>query len=271
MIWTTAKSTDVNRRQSPWPSWANGLVGAPAALAACTAAGVATGTALDADRGASCDVARGVERSGEVGLEVLDVLETDRHAQQTGRDARCDQLLLGQLPLGGGRRMDDERVDAPERGRQLRERHRVDDRLPRLATTFDLEGEHAAGGPVAELADGDLVLWVAREARVHDADHTVLTLEPGAQCRRIPGMPLHPHAKREQTAQDEERVERADGAARVVLEGLDAAHELDPTGDHPRDDVAVATEELRRRLDDQIGPELDRPAHIWRGERVVDQ
>ena len=31
MIWATAKSTEVSRRQSPCPNWANGFVGAPAA------------------------------------------------------------------------------------------------------------------------------------------------------------------------------------------------------------------------------------------------
>jgi hypothetical protein len=41
MIWTTAKSTEVNRRHSPRPSRASGFVGAPAFVAARRAVGVA--------------------------------------------------------------------------------------------------------------------------------------------------------------------------------------------------------------------------------------
>ena len=223
MIWATAKSTDVSRRQIPRPTWANGFVGAPVALAAWTAAGVATGTGLDADRSAARGAAGDLERSGEVGLEILDVLESHGHAQQTRVDARRDQLVLGELALGGRWRVDDERVDAAERGGQLGEGHRIDDRLTGLATTLDLEGEHPAGDAVAELADGDVVLGMAGETWVHDADHAFLTLEPRRECRRIPRMALHPHAQRQQPAQDEERIEGTDGAARVVLERLDLA------------------------------------------------
>jgi hypothetical protein len=41
MIWTTAKSTDVNRRHRPRPNRASGFVGAPAFVAARMAVGVA--------------------------------------------------------------------------------------------------------------------------------------------------------------------------------------------------------------------------------------
>ena len=44
-----------------------------------------------------------------------------------------------------------------------------------------------------------------------------------------------------------------------------------PTGDDAGDDVAVAGQELRRRLDDEVGAELERAAHVGRGEGVVDE
>ena len=42
------------------------------------------------------------------------------------------------------------------------------------------------------------------------------------------------------------------------------------TGHHPGDHVAVPAKELGRRLGDQVRPELERPADVRRGERVVD-
>ena len=40
--------------------------------------------------------------------------------------------------------------------------------------------------------------------------------------------------------------------------------------DEPADDVGVAAEVLRRRVEDDVGPELERPLEVRRGEGVVD-
>ena len=98
-----------------------------------------------------CRARRGEGRA-EVRLEVLDVLEPDRDAQQAGRDARLEQLRLGELALRGRRRMDDHRVDAAQGRGELRQAEVVDDRPAGLAAAGDLEGEHPAGRPRPELA-----------------------------------------------------------------------------------------------------------------------
>ena len=49
-----------------------------------------------------------------------------------------------------------------------------------------------------------------------------------------------------------------------------AAIQLRRAGDDAGDDVAVAAEELRRRLDHEVRAELERPADVRRRERVVD-
>ena len=54
------------------------------------------------------------------------------------------------------------------------------------------------------------------------------------------------------------------------LDALDAVDALARAGDDAGDDVAVAAEVLRRRLDDEVGAEVERPADVRRGERVVD-
>ena len=83
MIWATAKSTDVSSRQMPRPSWASGFVGRARGARRPDGGRCRHGKGLDADRGAARGAAGDLERGGEVGLQVLDVLEPDRHAQQT--------------------------------------------------------------------------------------------------------------------------------------------------------------------------------------------
>src|SRR6187455_572779 len=118
MIWATAKSTDVNSRHRAWPARANGFVGA--AEAARTATGVAMIGLLDGDgrvrgrrggrvggRGPRGDGPGGGEADGQVLLQVLEVLEADRHAEQARRDPGSGQLGFGHLALGRRWRMDD--------------------------------------------------------------------------------------------------------------------------------------------------------------------
>ena len=58
--------------------------------------------------------------------------------------------------------------------------------------------------------------------------------------------------------------------AGVDLDLPDLGDELGAAGDDAGDDVAVAAQELRRRFDDEVRAELERPADVRRGERVVD-
>ena len=65
-------------------------------------------------------VPSGSEGGAEVVLEVFEILEPDRDAEQPRGDPGLGQLGLAQLPMRGRRRMDDHRVDAAERRGQLR-------------------------------------------------------------------------------------------------------------------------------------------------------
>ena len=81
----------------------------------------------------------------------------------------------------------------------------------------------------------------------------------------------HPQRQRLDAAQDEPRVERAGHRAERVLQ------ELQPLGDRrvvradeAADDVGVAADVLRRRVDDDVGAVLERALQVRRGEGVVD-
>ncbi len=58
--------------------------------------------------------------------------------------------------------------------------------------------------------------------------------------------------------------------AGVDLDLLDLPDQVRAARHDPGDDVAVAGQELGRRFDDEIRAELERPADVRRGERVVD-
>src|SRR6185369_3186503 len=161
-IWTTAKLTEVNRRHRRMPARA-GMLG-PARPTGRSMVRLAKGSVWsDPGRHGGGRPRRG-ERLLEVVDEIRHVLESDAHPEQAGRDSRLDELRLGQLALRRRRRVDDHRVDAAERRRELGEPQPVDHGPPGVATARDLEGEHAAGVPGTELALRDGVLGMAREA-----------------------------------------------------------------------------------------------------------
>ena len=146
----------------------------------------------------------------------------------------AEQLGLGRLAMRGRRRVDDHRVDAPERGGQFGERQCVDDRPAGGAATVDLEGHHPAGDAGPELAQRDVVLGMARQTRVEDGTHAVLTLEPGRECRGRGGVALDPDGQGQDPAQDEERLERTERRAGVDLDALDGGDELPVDRPRPR-------------------------------------
>ena len=114
------------------------------------------------------------------------------------------------------------------------------------------------------------VLRMRRQARVVHARHLRMRGQELGQRHRVGVVPLHPDRQRLGAAQHEPRVHRPEDRALGVL------HEpqpLDVVVAHGHDDaadaVAVAVEELRGAVDDEIGAELDRPLHVGAGERVV--
>ena len=76
--------------------------------------------------------------------------------------------------------------------------------------------------------------------------------------------------ERQDAAQDQERVERPEGRAGLDLDPVDLGHGRCGSGDDTGDDIAVAAEELGRRLHDEVRAEVQRPADVRACERVVD-
>ena len=52
----------------------------------------------------------------EIGLDVLDVFNSDRHTDVLRGDAGLELFLFGELGVGGGRGMDDQRLGVADVG-----------------------------------------------------------------------------------------------------------------------------------------------------------
>ena len=115
------------------------------------------------------------------------------------------------------------------------------------------------------------MLRVAREARVEDAAHAVLTLEPGGECRGVAARAAR-RGRRGSGCRAGPGTPRAARASRRSRSGRARRRRSASAGPAttPGDHVAVAAEELRRRLDDEVRAELERPADVRARERVVD-
>src|SRR4029079_18379196 len=103
MIWKTAKSTDVKRCHNPYPNRAGMLRPDGRVRAVVATAGLAMARALDGAEGRDRPPAARRRGRGqgfrEVRLEVLEILEADRYAEQARRDAGGEQLLLGRVAM----------------------------------------------------------------------------------------------------------------------------------------------------------------------------
>ena len=135
MIWTTAKSTDVNRRSTVRPMRSNtsGFGGRADSAHAVTGLAIAGSSGSDGGRlgrrrrppggfggwrvavaGRGRRLERGAQRGIEVGDEVVEVLEPDRAAEQSRGDPGRDESVVIELAVGRRRRMADDREHAPE-------------------------------------------------------------------------------------------------------------------------------------------------------------
>ena len=166
------------------------------------------------------------------------------------------------------RRVLDQALDAAERLGELEEL-RPPDELDGLLLGLGEERDHPA--EVAHLPLRDLVAGVRREAGVEHPLDPGLLVEPAPRSRARSRSALHPHGERLDPAQHEPGVERARARRRATSAGSRGARRSSVVrAAEAADDVGVAAEVLGRRVEDDVGAELERLLEVRRGEGVVD-
>ncbi len=109
------------------------------------------------------------------------------------------------------------------------------------------------------------------QPRVDHLGDPLVAVEELGDRHGVVAMPVHPDPERLDPAQGEIGVEGAGNGPGGVLQEPEPLEESWVTGDKgPADDVAVAAEVLGRRVQHDVGAELERTLQIGRGERVVD-
>ena len=78
----------------------------------------------------------------EIGEDVVDVFDADGESDELGRNAGGKQLLLAELRVGGGRRVDRERLCVADVGEVFEELEGVDEFCSRRGTALDAEDDH---------------------------------------------------------------------------------------------------------------------------------
>jgi hypothetical protein len=202
----------------------------------------------------------------EVRHEVVLVLDADRDAHEVPRHLQ-GRALGGEMRHG--RRVLDEGLDPAQRLGEREQLRGLDEHAGRALAAGEADGDHAA--EAGHLGLRDLVARVRGQPRVDDLRDQVAGLERRADGERVLLVPVHAHRQGLQTARDEPTVEGREARADRVDEVVDRLRVcLVREDDRPADDVRVPAEELRQRVDDDVGAEADRLLQVGRGERVVD-
>ncbi len=162
----------------------------------------------------------------------------------------------------------DQALDSTEALRQLPDL-RATDQCDGLLLARDQERDHAA--EVAHLRRGELVARMGRQTGVEHLLDARLALEVRGDSDRVLAVLLHADGERLQPAQDEPAVERAgDGAERLLEEREALRDRVVVRREEAADDVGVAAEVLRRRVQDDVGSERERLLEVRSREGVVD-
>ena len=125
--------------------------------------------------------------------------------------------------------------------------------------------------PLAHLPRREIVLRMARKARIAHALDLRVAFEEARDFERVRRMPLHAERQGAQAAQREKAAERIEHAAGGVLQEAQPVDEIGVVA-HDRgaaDDVGMAADVFGHRMDDDVEAELQRPLHRGRSEGIV--
>mmetsp|Transcript_2765 Transcript_2765/g.11277 ORF Transcript_2765/g.11277 Transcript_2765/m.11277 type:complete len:425 (+) Transcript_2765:227-1501(+) len=219
-------------------------------------------------RGSFDAVLDGVERLDDIRLDVCVVLDAAGHAHEVILNPNRRALLRPLVPVAHHRGLLDERLDAAEGRRDVRQAAVIDELGRRPQVALDLKGYHAA--ETVHVLLRNLVVGVRGEAGVVNLlDHRVL-LQHRRQLHRVLVVPLDPELKRLDAAHDHVRCVGIDDAAEDVVKLANLRHRLLVADDRAGQNVVVPAEVLGSGVDDEVGAVLERLEVDGRGEGSVD-
>src|SRR5262245_51827563 len=170
------------------------------------------------------------ERGGEIGDEVLRVLDPDREPHQGIADPEGRAYLRRDRAVRHQRRMLDQAFDAAEAFSEGEQPAALEEAPGIVEGAGEVGGDHAAEG--THLLRGERVLRMAWQTRIIDAADLGMALKPLRDRQRRGAMALHPQCQRLEPAQRQKRIERPLDRADRVLQELQALAQLRIVADY---------------------------------------
>src|SRR5690242_8874178 len=209
-----------------------------------------------------------VEGLGEVGDQVVGILDTDREADQVVLDPDLLPLLAGELVEAHDRGLLDEALHPAQGGGDEGDRARVHHPGGRVQVARDLEGHHPAEAP--HLLAGDLMLGVAGQAGVMHPRDARMAGEKLGHRLGVGVLPLHAQGEGLEAAHQQVGREGIDHRAGDALEPPDAADQVGGAEHRAGQQVIEAAQVLGGGMHHEVDAPLERALVVGGGERGVD-
>src|ERR1700733_6780503 len=147
--------------------------------------------------------------------DVVDVLDADRKPDRLRPDAGLHQLLVGQLAVGGGGRMDGEGLGVAQIEQPLDELERIEEGQARVVAPGDPEGDDGRHSPV-QIALDQVVVGMVGEAGEAPPVPPAIGRQVVGHGASVGLVALEPQGHRLQALQEHEGIEGRQGGAAVA-------------------------------------------------------
>jgi len=250
-----------------------------------------------------CPVVSCLKSLFQVRNNIVDMLGSDGKTDRVRLDPLIEQFLRTKLGVCRAGRMDDQGFHIRHIGKQRENLEFVDEGFCSVRITFDFKGENRTGSVGVILLIQYMVGMAPECGMVHRFDLRVLR-EIVDHFERIGHMAFDAEGQRLKALQEQEGMERTDRCAGIPKQSHPDFHDVgeisDRLGEHHamvarvrlgkpgefvvrgpvefagiHDDAAyggaMAADEFRRRMDDDVGAMFDWTEQVRGGERVVNK
>lgn len=147
--------------------------------------------------------------------DVVNVFDAHRHSDQVLGHTRGQLLIVRELLVRRSRWRDDERLCIADIGQVRSQLQPVHKARASLDVAFDSKGQDTSG-PSRQHLLGQLMAWVAGQARIRDPVDLRVLLKPLSQSQGVVGMPLSSQRQRFEALEEQEATKGVQSGAQIT-------------------------------------------------------
>ena len=152
----------------------------------------------------------------DISNDVVDVFNTNRHADHRCRHASSRELIGLQLLVGGGCRVNDQGLGVSDIGQMGQQLDIVDNADALFKSTDNLKSQNSTEGSLPEVLLGRFVVRVVLQTRVNDVGDALILLQPLCKLQGVAAVALHAQGERFEALQCEECTKGRQAGAEVT-------------------------------------------------------